>query len=99
MTTVTVKGEEEGEEKPQFSSTTRTNIFNDNILSIPIHVVNHASQLPREFVEPSSERKLVIGFDCEGVDLCRSGTLCIMQWNSGDWLLLRWFFESSCSTT
>ncbi|PON76657.1 DNA polymerase [Parasponia andersonii] len=46
---------------------------------VPIHIVTHASQLPVEFLEPSSERKLVIGFDCEGVDLCRHGTLCIMQ--------------------
>ncbi|KAH0969015.1 hypothetical protein GBA52_029136 [Prunus armeniaca] len=33
-----------------------------------------ASQLPAEFLEPSAERQLVIGFDCEGVDLCRHGT-------------------------
>jgi hypothetical protein len=48
---------------------------------VPIHVVTHASQLPTEFLEPSIESKLVIGFDCEGVDLCRHGTLCIMQVN------------------
>ncbi|XP_010267085.1 PREDICTED: uncharacterized protein LOC104604449 isoform X2 [Nelumbo nucifera] len=47
--------------------------------SVPIHIVTHASQLPLEFLEPSPERPLVIGFDCEGVDLCRYGTLCIMQ--------------------
>lgn len=46
---------------------------------VPIHVVTRASQLPAEFLEPSAERQLVIGFDCEGVDLCRHGTLCIMQ--------------------
>ncbi|KAF3447496.1 hypothetical protein FNV43_RR12682 [Rhamnella rubrinervis] len=46
---------------------------------VPIYIVTHASQLPNEFLEPSSERQLVIGFDCEGVDLCRHGTLCIMQ--------------------
>ncbi|CAN6682348.1 unnamed protein product [Malus baccata var. baccata] len=45
----------------------------------PIHIVTHASQLPAEFLEPSAERPLIIGFDCEGVDLCRHGTLCIMQ--------------------
>lgn len=45
----------------------------------PIYVVTHASQLPIEFLRPSAERQLVIGFDCEGVDLCRNGTLCIMQ--------------------
>ncbi|KAL9443247.1 hypothetical protein AB3S75_016578 [Citrus x aurantiifolia] len=46
---------------------------------VPIHIVTNASQLPAEFLEPSSERQLVIGFDCEGVDLCRHGSLCIMQ--------------------
>lgn len=47
--------------------------------TVSIHVVTCASQLPAEFLQPSSERQLVIGFDCEGVDLCRSGTLCVMQ--------------------
>ncbi|XP_073134121.1 uncharacterized protein [Henckelia pumila] len=47
--------------------------------TVAIHVVTCASQLPAEFLQPSSERQLVIGFDCEGVDLCRHGTLCIMQ--------------------
>lgn len=47
--------------------------------SIPIHVVTTASQLPVEFLEPSPQSQIVIGFDCEGVDLCRNGTLCIMQ--------------------
>ncbi|KAJ7966466.1 3'-5' exonuclease domain [Quillaja saponaria] len=47
--------------------------------SFPIHIVTHASQLPAEFLDPSPEKQLVVGFDCEGVDLCRSGTLCIMQ--------------------
>ncbi|PIA42872.1 hypothetical protein AQUCO_02000372v1 [Aquilegia coerulea] len=46
---------------------------------VPIYIVTHASQLPYEFLNPSPERQLVIGFDCEGVDLCRHGTLCIMQ--------------------
>ncbi|XP_074317331.1 uncharacterized protein LOC141653462 [Silene latifolia] len=46
---------------------------------VPIHIVTDASQLPVEFLEPSSLTKLVIGFDCEGVDLCRDGSLCIMQ--------------------
>lgn len=46
---------------------------------VPIHIVTAASQLPVEFLEPSPQSKLVIGFDCEGVDLCRKGTLCIMQ--------------------
>lgn len=47
--------------------------------SVPTHVVTLASQLPEEFLQPSCERKMVIGFDCEGVDLCRHGALCIMQ--------------------
>ncbi|XP_058073986.1 uncharacterized protein LOC131222804 isoform X1 [Magnolia sinica] len=46
---------------------------------VPICIVTDASQLPPEFLEPSVERQLVIGFDCEGVDLCRHGALCIMQ--------------------
>uniref|UniRef100_A0A5B6YMN9 3'-5' exonuclease domain-containing protein n=1 Tax=Davidia involucrata TaxID=16924 RepID=A0A5B6YMN9_DAVIN len=46
---------------------------------VPIQIVTHASQLPTEFLYPSPERQFVIGFDCEGVDLCRYGTLCIMQ--------------------
>ncbi|CAI9784887.1 unnamed protein product [Fraxinus pennsylvanica] len=53
---------------------------NEELLSpVPIHVVTSARQLPAEFLEPSPEKQLVIGFDCEGVDLCRHGTLCIMQ--------------------
>ncbi|CAI9093609.1 OLC1v1029155C1 [Oldenlandia corymbosa var. corymbosa] len=52
---------------------------NEALPSVPIHVVTQASQLPAEFLEPSPQGKLVIGFDCEGVDLCRHGTLCIMQ--------------------
>uniref|UniRef100_A0A2N9EIL2 K Homology domain-containing protein n=1 Tax=Fagus sylvatica TaxID=28930 RepID=A0A2N9EIL2_FAGSY len=46
---------------------------------VPIYIVTHASQLPNEFLYPSPEKQLVVGFDCEGVDLCRYGTLCIMQ--------------------
>ncbi|KAI9106778.1 hypothetical protein K1719_022306 [Acacia pycnantha] len=51
----------------------------DRSTPVPIHVVTSASQLPVEFLEPSPQEKLVIGFDCEGVDLCRTGALCIMQ--------------------
>ncbi|XP_008654563.1 uncharacterized protein [Zea mays] len=43
------------------------------------HIVTKPGQLPVEFLEPSAAQKLVIGFDCEGVDLCRNGALCIMQ--------------------
>ncbi|XP_038886611.1 piRNA biogenesis protein EXD1 isoform X1 [Benincasa hispida] len=50
-----------------------------NATLVPIHIVTHVSQLPNEFVEPSPEKPLVVGFDCEGVDLCRHGNLCVMQ--------------------
>ncbi|XP_054795911.1 uncharacterized protein LOC129301370 [Prosopis cineraria] len=51
----------------------------DRSTPVPIHIVTRASQLPVEFLEPSPQEQLVIGFDCEGVDLCRNGALCIMQ--------------------
>ncbi|KAK4259487.1 hypothetical protein QN277_005813 [Acacia crassicarpa] len=51
----------------------------DRSTPVPIHVVTSASQLPVEFLQPSPQEQLVIGFDCEGVDLCRTGALCIMQ--------------------
>ncbi|WCJ29556.1 hypothetical protein M5689_011182 [Euphorbia peplus] len=47
--------------------------------AIPVHVVTHSSQLPHHFLNPSPHTPLIIAFDCEGVDLCRHGTLCIMQ--------------------
>ncbi|KAL0394143.1 UNVERIFIED_CONTAM: hypothetical protein Slati_4380500 [Sesamum latifolium] len=53
--------------------------------TVPIHVVTDASQLPAEFLQPSCERQLVIGFDCEGVDLCRDGLHFQMQ---SIWLML-----------
>ena len=56
---------------------------------VPIHIVDDASQLPHEFLNPSAEKKLVIGFDCEGVDLCRNGALCVMQ-VSYPFLYLSW---------
>ncbi|XVE88767.1 hypothetical protein DITRI_Ditri19aG0095300 [Diplodiscus trichospermus] len=46
---------------------------------VPIHIVTHASQLPEEFLFPSPKSHLIVGFDCEGVHLCRYGALCIMQ--------------------
>ncbi|XP_006644259.1 uncharacterized protein LOC102701212 [Oryza brachyantha] len=49
------------------------------LLSLPVRVITEPGQLPVEFLEPSAAHKLVIGFDCEGVDLCRHGALCIMQ--------------------
>lgn len=47
--------------------------------SIPVHIVTRADQLPVEFLEPYPGSQLAVGFDCEGVDLCRNGALCIMQ--------------------
>ena len=46
---------------------------------VPIYIVTNASQLPKEFLFPSGAKQLVVGFDCEGIDLGRYGTLCIMQ--------------------
>ncbi|KAF3324571.1 Exonuclease 3'-5' domain-containing protein 1 [Carex littledalei] len=51
----------------------------NNFTAVPIHIVTQQSQLPVEFLKPSPENQLVIGLDCEGVDLSRYGTLCIMQ--------------------
>ena len=63
-------------------------IDNEDLLAlVPIHIVTIPSQLPEEFLEPSPERKLVVGFDCEGVDLCRHGTLCIMQVSEISWTM------------
>ncbi|KAL6005963.1 hypothetical protein ACLOJK_040008 [Asimina triloba] len=53
--------------------------LNGELSVVPIHIVTDVSQLPSDFLEPSAERQLIIGFDCEGVDLCRYGTMCIMQ--------------------
>ncbi|KAI0507992.1 hypothetical protein KFK09_014123 [Dendrobium nobile] len=47
--------------------------------TVPVHIVTHASQLPSEFLNPSADSQLVVGFDCEGIDLCRAGGLCLMQ--------------------
>ncbi|TVU34156.1 hypothetical protein EJB05_15985 [Eragrostis curvula] len=52
---------------------------NSELPSPPYYIVTKPGQLPVEFLEPSAGQKLVIGFDCEGVDLCRNGALCIMQ--------------------
>lgn len=46
---------------------------------VPIHIVTQASQLPSAFLEPDENQPLIIGFDCEGVNLARFGRLCIMQ--------------------
>ncbi|KAL5579383.1 hypothetical protein UlMin_011825 [Ulmus minor] len=55
---------------------------------VPIHLVTNASQLPKEFLFPSCKRQLVIGFDCEGADFGRYGTLCIMQLSLPDAIYL-----------
>ncbi|XP_074557445.1 uncharacterized protein LOC141813384 [Curcuma longa] len=47
--------------------------------TVPIHIVTSASQLPPEFLDPPADKLIVIGFDCEGIDLCREGALCVMQ--------------------
>jgi len=49
------------------------------MLPIPVHIVTHPAQLPLAFLQPNPNQPLVIGFDCEGVDLSRYGRLCIMQ--------------------
>ncbi|GJP52507.1 hypothetical protein CLOM_g11610 [Closterium sp. NIES-68] len=50
-------------------------------MSLPVHVVTDASQLPPELLHPPAPPAppLVIGFDCEGIDLARHGQLCVMQ--------------------
>lgn len=55
------------------------NISVDDSPLVPIYIVCQPAQLPADFLEPSVDRQLVVGFDCEGVDLCRHGSLCIMQ--------------------
>ncbi|CAL0323706.1 unnamed protein product [Lupinus luteus] len=60
---------------------------------VPIHIVTNASQLPIEFLEPSPQSQIAIGFDCEGVDLCRNGSLCIMQLAFPDAIYLVDVFE------
>ncbi|XP_069154339.1 uncharacterized protein [Solanum lycopersicum] len=46
---------------------------------VPIYIISHESQLPATFLYPSPKNEMVVGLDCEGVDLCRYGTLCIVQ--------------------
>ncbi|KAK1429760.1 hypothetical protein QVD17_11978 [Tagetes erecta] len=36
---------------------------------VPIHIVTLASQLPPDFLNLSPDKKLVVGFDCAGVEL------------------------------
>ncbi|XP_022754639.1 piRNA biogenesis protein EXD1-like isoform X5 [Durio zibethinus] len=70
------------------SSESGGNPFDNDAPPVPIHIVTDASQLPREFLNPSPKRQLVVGFDCEGIDLCRHGTLCIMQLSFPDAIYL-----------
>jgi exonuclease 3'-5' domain-containing protein 1 len=62
-----------------FASGGRSPTQEANEPPVPIYIVTDPFQLPADFLNPSPEKKLVIGFDCEGVDLCRHGKLCIMQ--------------------
>ncbi|PWA43426.1 3'-5' exonuclease domain-containing protein [Artemisia annua] len=34
---------------------------------VPVHTGTHASQLPPEFLHPFAAKKLVIGFECQGL--------------------------------
>ncbi|CAM8949556.1 unnamed protein product [Rhodiola kirilowii] len=45
----------------------------------PIYTVVDASQLPIDFLAPSPYKRMVVGFDCEGVELCRFGPITLMQ--------------------
>jgi hypothetical protein len=62
---------------------------------VPIHVVTKASQLPVDFLEPSPHSKIVIGFDCEAVDLCRDGALCIIQVSEFNFFFLCFSYSNS----
>ncbi|KAF3671277.1 putative transcription factor bHLH87-like [Capsicum annuum] len=46
---------------------------------VPIYIISHESQLPDPFLYPSPKNELVVGLDCDGVDLGRYGALCIVQ--------------------
>ena len=56
----------------------------DHLAHLPVRIVTEPSQLPLAFLQPSRENKLVIGFDCEGVNLSQHGRLCLMQLASED---------------
>ncbi|KAI0524433.1 hypothetical protein KFK09_003802 [Dendrobium nobile] len=43
--------------------------------TVPVHIVTHASQLPSEFLNPSSDSQLVVDFDCEASLLWERSTL------------------------
>ncbi|KAK7310740.1 hypothetical protein RJT34_08436 [Clitoria ternatea] len=64
---------------PLYPSHPGEKLVDEDESPVPIHIVTVASQLPVEFLEPSPQSPLVIGFDCEGVDLCCNGALCVMQ--------------------
>ncbi|XP_019244071.1 PREDICTED: uncharacterized protein LOC109223996 isoform X2 [Nicotiana attenuata] len=62
------------------SNSGRRHVDHEVVLKpVPIFIVTHESQLPATFLNPSPKNELVVGLDCEGVDLCRYGTLCIVQ--------------------
>ncbi|CAK8569821.1 unnamed protein product [Lathyrus sativus] len=64
---------------PSSPSRSSDKVLEEEEPRVPIHVVTKAFQLPVDFLEPSPQSKIVIGFDCEAVDLCRYGKLCIIQ--------------------
>ncbi|KAM1760362.1 hypothetical protein COP1_003185 [Malus domestica] len=51
----------------------------DGPISWPLYLLLYRLTFLFRLAQPSAERPFVIGFDCEGVDLCRHGTLCIIQ--------------------
>ncbi|KAK8980210.1 hypothetical protein V6N11_061424 [Hibiscus sabdariffa] len=53
--------------------------FDVRVPQLPICVVTRSFQLPWEFLNPSPHSPLVVGFDCEGIELCHNGSLCVMQ--------------------
>lgn len=67
------------EDDPCSSLKTTPGVIEEEEEEVGIHIVTEASQLPAEFLEPTPLSKFAIGLDCEGVDLCRHGSLCIIQ--------------------
>jgi hypothetical protein len=55
-----------------------------------VHIVTEPSQLPLGFLEPSQDKQVAVGFDCEGVSLSREGRLTLIQVRS------RFFNSSGC---
>ncbi|GAQ78996.1 3'-5' exonuclease [Klebsormidium nitens] len=51
----------------------------EKVDDLHVNIVTEPSQLPLEFLEPSHDRQVAIGFDCEGVSLSREGNLTLIQ--------------------